>query len=287
MLRNDVSYPYPVLRTFLKDYKDTFFFSNITISTLQTGFRLNIDFSVNNDEINYLLNEGILQYAIYLYCPRTFKRVMRYLDPSTKYIDISAEDVHYDVEFASYIIATKDIYHYSNEDLNEGYKGLDFNITRGSVFGIGRSGKFKALYEDDIIKDAGAIIRVQGSDKEKFMKVDLNRDTIIVWMPTNQSTIYKNMPKSKDKQDLLHAVVTIPALVEAINKIAQTKRAPDSDNEGCSERPWYLTIERAIKDLSETTGASEDVLLEYPLRTSQMIMQNNSEKALKIIEGMI
>jgi hypothetical protein len=89
-----------------------------------------------------------------------------------------------------------------DEDLDEGYEELDFLIPEGSVFGIGRTGQFPALFENDIIKDAGSIIQVKGSDNEKYMKIDLSGDTIIVWMPTEQSTIYKNMPKSKNKQSL-------------------------------------------------------------------------------------
>ena len=103
MLRNDVSYPYPVLRTFLSDYKESFFYSDITINTTKTGYRIFFDFSVNNDRINKLLNDGVLSYAIYIYCPRTFKREMFFLDPNAEYIDISAESVHYQVEYAIYI----------------------------------------------------------------------------------------------------------------------------------------------------------------------------------------
>ena len=286
MLRNDVSYPYPVLRTFLSDYKETFFSSNITVETTQNGFRFFLDFSVNNDRINTLLREGILSYALYISCPRTFLREMRFLDPDTQYIEIAAEDVHYQVEYAAYIIAVQDIEHYADEDLSSGYEEMDFYIPKGSVFGIGRSGQFSALFDNDIIKDAGSIIQIQGSDNEKYMKVDLKGKTIIVWMPTEQSTMYKNMPKSKDKQNLLHAVVTIPALVEAISMIARTKDSRSVDAMELSEQPWFQTIKRAIEDLSEMTGESELVLYEYPLRTAQMIMKNNSATAIKLIQNM-
>ncbi len=284
MLRNDVGYPYPVLRTFLSDYKESFFSSDITVSTTQTGFRITIDFSVNNDRINKLIDTGVLQYALYLFCPRTFLREMRYLKPDTEYVDIAAEDVHYQVEYAAYIIATQDIEHYTDEDLSEGFENIDFTIPKGSIFGIGRSGHFSALFDNDIIKDAGSIIQVMGSEKEKYMRVDLSGNTIIVWMPTEQSGKYKNMPKARNKQDLLHAVVTIPALVEAIYMIAKTNEGHSPEDEERSERPWFLTIARAVKELSVSTGESEKSLYDAPLRTAQIILKNNSETALKLIE---
>ncbi len=286
MLRNDVCYPYPVLRTFLSDYKETFFFSDIKDETTQSGYRLILDFSVNNDRINKMIDDGLLSYAIYICCPRTFLREMYFLKPGTDSFDIPAETVHYQVEYASYIIAMQDIEHFSDEDLVEGFEDIDFKIPKGSVFGIGRAGTFSALFENDIIKDAGSIIQVKGNNNEKYMKIDLNGNTIIVWMPTDQSTMYKNMPKTKNTQNLLHAVVTIPALVEAIGKIEKISGSRRPEDEEVSERPWFVTIEKAIKDLSEKTGENIKQLYEYPSRTAEMILKNNSEIALRLIEGM-
>lgn len=285
MLRNDVSYPYPVLRTFLSDYKESFFYSDITVETTDSGYQLSYDFSVNNDKKNKLFADGLLSYAMYICCPRTLMREVQYLASGKDCINIKAEDVHYQVEYASYIIAVQDINHFTDEDFGEGFENIDFTIPKGSIVGIGRSGQFTAMFNDDIIKDAGSIIKIKGSDNEKYMKIDLSGDTIVVWMPTEQSTIYKNMPKSKNSQTLLHSIVTIPALVEAIALIAKTRESRSPEDQECAERPWYLTIDRAIKELAKASGESEQLLYDYPLRTAQMIMKNNSAKALKLIEG--
>lgn len=283
MLRNDASYPYPVLRTFLSDYKESFFHSDIRVEMLPTGYRLDLDFSVNNERINKLFEDGYLSYGIYLCCPNTMLREMRYLSVGEDYIDIPAESVHYRVEYAAYIIAVKDIDRYVDDDFDEGFDGINFCIPKGAIFGIGDSGNFDATYKNDIIKDAASVIQIKGSESEKYMRVDLDKDTIIVWMPIKQSTMYKSMAKTKDNLDLLHAVVTIPVLVEAIGVMAKT--GENLEDEDLSERPWFLTIKKAIKDLAEIMGETEQTMYDYPLRTAQIIMKNNSETALKIIQG--
>lgn len=284
MLRNDICYPYPVLRTFLSDYKDSFFYSDIRVETMRSGYRLVFDFSVNNDRISQLINDGVLSYGIYVCCPKTMLRKMYKIGSDTEYIELPAETVHYKVEYAAYIIAEQDIDHYIDDDLDDAFKGINFSISKGSIFGIGESGYFDAVFDKDIIRDAESVIQIKGSEREKYMRIDLNEDSIIVWMPMNQSTMYKNMPRSKERDELLHAVVTIPALVEAIGTIAATDKS-EPDGEELAERPWFLTIERAIKNLSETLGENEQDLYESPLRTAQIIMKNNSETVLKIIEG--
>ncbi len=283
MLRNDVSYPYPVLRTFLSDYKETFFHSDISVEMMPTGYRLNFDFSVNNERITKLFEDGYLSYGVYVCCPKTMLREMRYPSNGENYIDLPAEDVHYRVEYAAYIVAVRDIDQYVDEDFEEGFEGIDFSIPKGSIFGIGDSGSFDATYKNDIIKDAASVIQIKGSETEKYMKVDLDKDTIVVWMPIKQSTMYKNMAKTKDNLDLLHAVVTIPVLVEAIGVMAKTGEGVE--DEELSERPWFLTIKKAIKDIAETLGETEQTMYDYPLRTAQIIMKNNSETALRIIQG--
>ncbi len=283
MLRNDVSYPYPVLRSFISDYKKSFFHSDISVEMLPNGYRLNFDFAVNNERISKLFEDGYLSYGVYVCCPKTMLREMHYPSADEKYIDIPAETVHYRVEYAAYIIAIRDIDQYVDEDFEEGFEGIDFCIPKGAIFGIGDSGSFDATYKNDIIKDAASVIQIKGSETEKYMKVDLDKDTIVVWMPIKQSTMYKNMARTKDTQDLLHAVVTIPVLVEAIGVMAKT--GDGVEDEELSERPWFLTIKKAIKDLSEMLGETEQNLYDYPLRTAQIIMKNNSETALRIIQG--
>lgn len=280
MLRSDVSYPYPIVRTTAVDFYTTVFNDEITIEATSDGYRLKTNFSVNNESVSEMIAKGKLRYAVGITCKSTLLREMHYVDPDDV-ITIHAGKVHYQVNYIAYIIATEDIPLYLLDDFIDDYKDVDYSLKEGSVVGIGLSRSFKALYEADHIKDAASIITVSGSDQAKHMTVDLDNPQISVILPQEQCTSYKNCKGRKDKYPLLNSVVVIPALMEAITAIG------NQEDDEMSKRPWFITLEMEIKRLAKQLNESEDYLYEHPLRTAQIIMDNISGYALKSIEDMI
>lgn len=281
MLRNDASYPYPVIRVSEGDFCTTVFKDIIKVDSTLDGYTLTADFEVNNASIHKMLDEGILKYAISITCKSTLLRDMKYIDLKNPVINIPAGDVHFQVNYVAYIIAAQDIPLYYNDDFADDYKGIDFSLKRGAILGIGTPRFFRALYERDQISDVSSIIAVSGSDTEKYMKIELDDSQIKVVLPQDQCAAYKNCHGRKDKYPLLHSVVIIPALMEAI-----TAAGVAEDGDDTSQRPWCITLQQQIKNLSVLLHESEESLYENPLRTAQIIMNNNSGVALKTIEEM-
>ena len=279
MLRSDASYPYPVIRTTAGDFGKTVFKDDIKVEAGIDGYKLTTNFSVNNPAIQNMLNKGLLKYAVSITCKSTLLREMYYVDVVPSEIMIDAGNVHYQVNYIAYIIANEEISHYTNEDFSEDYKGIEFRLKRGDIVGIGTPRLFKALYERDQINDVSSIITVSGSDTQNYMTVDLDNPQIKVILPKEQLSLYKTCGNRKDKYSLLHSVVVIPALMEAIY-VAQT--AEDGSEE--AQRPWCITLQQQIKQLSSMLHESEEFLYEHPLRTAQIIMNNNSKSALNSIE---
>ena len=269
-----------MLRSSLK-ICNTVFNDSIKVESTLEGYELTADFKVNNAAIQKMLEEGILKYAISITCKSTLMREMQYIDPKDPILKIPAGDVHFQVNYVPYIVAAEDIPVYFDDDFSDDYKGIDYSISRGSILGIGTPRFFKALYERDQISDVSSIIAVSGSDTEKYMKIDLEASQIRVVLPQEQCTSYKNCNGRKNKYPLLHSVVIIPALMEAI--IAAHAAA---DGDETSQRPWCIILQQQIKNLSVLLHESEDFLYENPLRTAQIIMGNNSGVALKTIEEM-
>ena len=142
------------------------------------------------------------------------------------------------------------------------------------------------MFEKDVINDASSIISVLGSDQEKFMKVDLHCEHINVILPTAQCSMYKRCGGKMQEYTILHSVVIIPALVEAISTMKKEIAAMENGEEDDSlvERPWFITLSQIIRKLADSMGEPEYILYDYPVRTAQIIMGNNSGAALKIIE---
>mgnify|MGYP003292548749 CR=1 FL=1 len=286
MLRNDVSYPYPILRTDTGDFDNSVFTDKFELKTVQNGYELTPKFSVNNSYIEKLIEEGKLKYAVSIICKSTLLREMRYVENDGTPIFLAAETVHYQVNYGGYIVAVQDIEDYIDTDFSEGYRGISFKLSRGAVVGIGNERHFKALFEKDVINDASSIISVLGSDQEKFMKVDLHCEHINVILPTAQCSMYKRCGGKTQEYTILHSVVIIPALVEAISTMKKEIAAMENGEEDDSlvERPWFITLSQIIRKLADSMGEPEYILYDYPVRTAQIIMGNNSGAALKIIE---
>ena len=282
MLRNDASYPYPVIRTSIGDFCKTVFNDDIQVISTLEGYRMTAKFSVNNPSIQKMIDGGVLKFAVSVTCKSTLLRKMYYIEPNNPVIEICAGDVHYQVNYVAYIIAAEDILSYDNEDFAEDYKGIEYRISKGSVLGIGTPRLFKALYEQDQINDVSSIIAISGSDTEKYMKIDLENSQIKVILPKKQSITYKNCYGRKDIYPLLHSVVTIPALMEAIKAINEAE-----DGDEMLQRPWCITLQQQISKLAKSIHEDELFLYEDPLRTAQIIMNNNSGLALKAIEKMV
>lgn len=279
MLSNNANYPYPVLRTTAVDYNASVFNDDCTLEVTPNGYKIITNFSVNNDQISEMINQGILNYALYISCKSTLLREMKYTDPQNPVIEIGSDEVHYLVSYLPYIICTQDIERFSTEDFVDDYTGIDYRLESGSIIGIGTDRQFHALFEKDIIRDASSIIEVQGSDNEKFMKIDLEGNKIKVILPADQCGIYKNLKGKKNKYSLANSVVIIPALIEAISLMRET----DDDDEP-AKKPWFLTLQKQISEISRTLNEPESKLYDYPARTAQIIMSNNSGAALKAIE---
>lgn len=281
MLRADVSYPYPVVRTTTVDFGCTVFSDQIQLETTDTGYRFITDFSVNNEEITQLIKNRILSYAVFVSCKSTLLRKMYYVDSDNPIINIDAKDVHYQVKYMPLIVALQDIDAYWNEDFSEDYKEEPYKLTRGSIFGIGSERQFRALFDKDIIRDAASIVSISGSNEEKYMKIILDSNQIKVLLPTDQCTKYKGFKTERSKYALLHSVFVVPALIEAITAIQTTD--PEDDR---AHRPWFITLEQEIQKLSTKLHEPLDNFYEYPTRTAHILLENNSEIALTSLESL-
>lgn len=277
-----VNYPYPVIKTYTDNFEKTVFVDSITRETNPKGYILKTDFSVNNDQITEMINNGLLQYAVYVVCKTTMLRKMFYITDENPNIEINANEVHYLVSYKAFVICKKDIPDYYNDDFVPEYKGIKFSLKQGDIVAVGEEQSFDAIFEKDIIKDAASIIQVQGSDNEKYMRIELGEHHIQVIIPSDECLTYKNIGNTKSKYPLLHAVLTIPALIEAISTMSiQLEKDPEGD---LTHLAWFMTLQHAISKIAEEHNKTEDFLYEHPSYTAQIIFNNNLKTVLQRID---
>lgn len=100
---------------------------------------MNIDYSVNNEEIQELLSKRIITYALQIQCLSTWYREIKISDSNSQTLFIPSNAVHERVDSCPCIIALKDIDNFSNIDFSEDFEGISFWIAQRRSVGNWRA----------------------------------------------------------------------------------------------------------------------------------------------------
>lgn len=280
MLNVNINYPYPVIREYVEDYKNTIFIGALVVRLESDGYVIQPSFDVENDEIRSMIEEGLLIYAIEVQCVSTwFRKLYRIID--NKGVRLNPQEIHEKVELTPCIIATKNFKGFKNIDFEEEYQGMSFDINAGDIIGIGQKRTFDALYQNDIIKNGSSIVNIGGSAQTKEIICDFNGSVIQITLPEDQYSAYMNCGYNRKKYKSLNAILTIPVLVEAIMIIANDER--NDETSGFENKIWYKTIVVNLKRYAENDENKYKQLLDKPFSSAELLLGNNSAAALKFL----
>lgn len=281
MLNPNINYPYPVIRAHQEDYRTTVFKGELAVHIQPDCYLVCPDFDVNNDSIIALIEAGKMTYAIEIQSPATwFRRLVPIKD--NKAIRLDPVFIHERVELTPCIIATMPIVAFVNSDFEEEYQGMSFDINAGDIIAIGESKSFDALYQDDIIKNGTSPITIVRSDIAKEISCDFSSSLIEITLPADQHDKYLECGYKSEKYKALNAILSIPALVEAIGIIANDVNYPDQPST-LESKPWYKTIVVNLKRASENNEAKYRTLLSKPFVAAELLLGNNYSGALQYL----
>ena len=60
MLNVNINYPYPVIREYIEDYKNTIFTGKLTVQLESEGYVIHPSFDIENNEIRELIEKNFL-----------------------------------------------------------------------------------------------------------------------------------------------------------------------------------------------------------------------------------
>lgn len=283
MLNANINYPYPVIRDYTEDYKTTTFKGELTVNIQPNNYVIHPNFQISNSGISELLSSGVLTYAIEIQSPSTWFRKL-FLVNDNKPIFLDTTFLHERIELTPCIVAVESFSNFTNDDFEEEYQGMTFDINVGDVIAIGEKRTFDALYQNDIIKHGSSIVNIKGNDKLKEIMYDYSGNVIEIILPIAQHNTYIECGYSKAKYKPLNAILTIPVLVEAISIIANDEN--DSDNSsGYESKSWYKTIVVNLKRLAENNEVKYRQLLSKPFASAELLLDNNYISALDYINN--
>lgn len=287
MLNSEMNYPYPVLRSEAVDYKKAVFHTSIEKTDRKDGFDLEVTYEVTNDKINEMLNQKILAYALQIQCDSTWYRSLEISESDRQHIFIPSYAVHGRVKMCPCIVAMEDIKDFSNEDFSEEYEGISFSLNKGETAAIGEMWKFDAVYEDDMIKKGESIVHFVNDDRCGVMFCEWEYDTIQIHLPKKQYEQYTEIGRYESwKVPLLNAVYVVPVIVQGIIEISNDEDG-GGDEGNLSQYAWYKTLRMLIEKEAGGDRRHYRQMLKEPIRTAQLLLNDNSRQSLELLGKMI
>lgn len=281
MLNSALNYPYPLLRKLAVDYKSSTFSADLNKYNRKNGFEVKIQYHLNNLQISKMIDDKLLAYAVQIQCVSTWYRKLKISTADTDSVFLPSGLVHERVELCPCIIALKDIQKFDNEDFSDDFDGISFSLNKGEVVAIGEREKFDAYYKKDILKTGDTILHVNQDKKAELMHQEFDSDIIQVYLPENQYKMYTTIGENeKWKIPALNATIAVPVIVQAIKEISESSQSSGSTFE---QYAWYKTLvflmQRAVKD----DDRKYRKLLNDPLRTAELLLNDNSAQTLKLL----
>lgn len=281
MLNDRVNYPYPIVRSFLEDYKTTVFTGALSVNLEPEYYLVRPAFQINNSQLEEYLANGMLSYAVEVLSPATWYRKLQLVKDNTPF-RIEPTQVHLRVELIPCIVATTLISEFQNEDFEDEYLGRTYVVKPGDVVAIGEARSFDAFFQNDVIKNGSSIVNIGGSKDIKEIECNYTGSIISITMPEEQYNDYLQCGALSAKYKTLNAILVIPAIVGAINKIANDEFYPEKPSE-LDSKAWYTTIVANLKRLAENSEAKYRKMLECPFESAEALLGNNYIAALHFV----
>lgn len=288
MLKSNLSYPYPMLRHESIDYRTSVINSSVSIETTNESYKLNVEITTNNKNINDLLDKGIAKKGILIKSNAVWFRKFYYL--SNEEIVINSKDIYGKVELLPCIVATKQIDDFFSDDFEEEYKYSKISIKPGEFLGIGEEYCFDALLDSDIFKNTSSIFEMVSVDEGK-VSYDLNYDKIVIQIPKDMHQNYLSVANSKESpKSILNSIIVFPVLVSVLYDIKEMNS--NEEDEEFIDKKWYKTIMKTIeikKKENAITGLDSSGDIENPILVAQSLTNgltmSSFIKLEEILEG--
>lgn len=276
-LRNKY-YPYPVIVEDGDYYKNSSFDAEVSQELDGYNVKLLFKAELNNDELQELLDEGIVEIVYHIECPQTCFRTCYCTREKESCYLLKDTDVNGNVQVCSFIVAKKRIEKYTNTLFSADYAGFHFDIEKGCVMAIGSQLNILInKIRDDLATTSSIFSIVPNKDPMETTTItDLSKNKIVVMLPEKIYGVYVNLQNYLDVQSAMHAMIIIPALMYALNEIKQDREQLYN----YEEHRWYRNLRKACEKIGITIN--EETLANIDTyKTAQLLLNSPVFKAME------
>ena len=266
-------YPHPVLWDKLDDYKNSSFDCDISITREVKRFILNAEFNVNNPQIQKLITDGNAEYILHIESPATSYRLIKNTSDGSLKVTLNDEHLLGRISLCPFIVAKSEIAKYGNDDFNDDYKGIEFDLQRGTILAIGSQYDFKVDKEKEDLSQVPSIFTIYKKETTDDMEMEIELCSPKIRIGLNIPD-YENYNISvRHMPEIVNSFIILPALIYAFE---QLKTSFDD----FKEYRWFQAIEKIFKKYA--LPFNEDLLnTKSSFELAQKIMGCPISKALK------
>ena len=259
-IRNKL-YPYPVLSDQTNDYVNSSFTMELIASHGINEVCFSITLMLKNSGIERLIKDKSAEFVIHIECPYTSYREVICTDDVKVTKNIPEHRLNGKVFVCAFILAKEELIGYANDCFCSDFKGMSFDLERGSIIAIGGEEKIidvqKEVEELNKIPSIFTICK-RPDNSDESMKISLDGAEKITISLSNQGFVrYKQLLSNPIMEPVMHSMLIVPTLIYVFEKLKQD----GIDN--YEDRKWYRSIERSLRKCFDNLYLA-DLLEQFP-----------------------
>ena len=248
-LNSNKLFPHPVLWEEKDDYKnkDAFIIS-VYSSIFPKKTELQINVELKNEQLLSLV-DYVADVVCHVECPTTKYRNSFILRIGDNTITIPSNELNGKVEVVAVLQSKRKIEKYNNDDFNDFYKNMSFDIEEYSILAISSQYSIQIDKENDNLSNVSSIISViPDLDNKKTMTVSCeNPYKIYIKLPQKSYSHYSTISKNSSYNELIFSLLIVPALVGVFDYLIKAE-----EFDVFEDYRWFRGLSKKVKEVTKS-----------------------------------
>ncbi|MDO4793674.1 MAG: hypothetical protein Q3993_05785 [Filifactor alocis] len=249
-------YPHPVLWDKVDDYKTSEFECDIEMQREIKKFVLIVRFKLKNQELQKMIEVGLAEFVLHIESPASSYRILEKSAVEEIKVILPDDKLLGRISLCPFVVAKEDVSDFYNSDWNEDYKGVRFQVSKGTVLAIATQQSFTVDKEPDDLSDLPSIFTIYKKETTEDMPVEVEIHSPKIRIGLNIKD-YENYAPTKygtqDSVNIVNAFLIYPALIFIFERLKEGL-------EEYEDYRWFKAIQRMFQQYS--------VKLDYDLVSS-------------------
>lgn len=236
---------HPVLSIYNDDYSQGVFELEVkTLDISEFELRLSIDFILDEESIETLLNDKLAAFAILIECPKTTERYYYQFNDKNVNIEIPNANLNDFIRIQSFIISNTFIDNFYSQNFNDLFDNTRFQIPPKSILAFSKEIKAKLNFANNDLSSIQSIFKIikRLDLKDNDIQVEKESDFLQIFMSERRYHEYIQIKKlTKHNPEIMHATLIIPTLTYVISTL-------NKEELEAYDYPWFNALSHSLQE---------------------------------------